>query len=147
LTTIGVGGPAVTPLGQAWRVGSDDHQLWNPARADEPGDWLEAATDAVRALDPERRVLAVAVVKDRLPDVERHAVAIAMRRGAYLARIGEALGMSRQAVHKKYGPGAPKPSRPRTRGLIERRLARRRAREDPEQGARELVARFRAEAR
>ena len=97
-------------------------EMWDVGRAGDPGDWFDAARDAVAEVDPEVRVRAVAVLKDRLPDVEYHAVMAARQRGAMWSRIGEALGMSRQAVCQRFGRRSRR-TRPRTREMVERRLA------------------------
>ena len=90
---------------------------------------------------------AIAVLKDRLPDVERQAVAVARRRGAMWSRIGEALGRSRQAIYQKYGPGSPPPLRPPTRDMVERRLAWLALQADLERRAEEMFARWDERAR
>ena len=110
-------------MGRAETDGSGEReQPWTIARAAEPGDWLDAAHAVVESSDLDVRARSVAVLKDRLPDLERDVVRRAIAAGALLSRIGEALGVSRQAIHKRYGPGAPEPSSPPTREMVERHL-------------------------
>lgn len=104
--------------------GAHEHGRWTIDRAAEPGDWLESARAAIESHDLDVRAFAVAVLKDRLPDIERDVVEAALADGAFPARVGEALGISRQAIHKRFGPGAPPARVPPTRATIERRLAR-----------------------
>jgi hypothetical protein len=111
---------------------NDEQERWKIERAAEPGDWFESARAVIESHDLDVRAFAVAVLKDRLPDIERDVVEAALADGAFPARVGEALGISRQAIHKRFGPGAAPGRVPATRVTIERRLAKvaeRRARE------------------
>ncbi|GJM37276.1 MAG: hypothetical protein DHS20C19_06430 [Acidimicrobiales bacterium] len=65
---------------------------WRIERAGDPGDFLEAARKVVECAQSDDRLFAVAVLKDRLPDIERDAVEQAIAAGATWARIAESLG-------------------------------------------------------
>ncbi|MDW3220198.1 MAG: hypothetical protein R8F63_16420 [Acidimicrobiales bacterium] len=94
---------------------------WRIERAGDPGDFLEAARKVVECAQSDVRLFAVAVLKDRLPDIERDAVEQAIAAGASWARIAESLGVTRQAIYSKYGPRAEPTSRPRLRATVEAR--------------------------
>ena len=94
---------------------------WRIDRAGDPGDFLEAANKAVACALSDDRLYAIAVLKDRLPDIERDAVEQAIAAGSSWARIGEALGVSRQAIFKKYGVGAGSSTNPRRRAVVDAR--------------------------
>ena len=72
-----------------------------PAEATTPDEALDVASDATSA-DPElglRSVAALRRLADRLEDLQ---VARARERGWSWAEIAAALGVSKQAVHKKH---------------------------------------------
>lgn len=94
---------------------------WRIERAGDPGDFLEAARKVVECARSDDRLFAVAVLKDRLPDIERDAVEQAIAAGASWARIAESLGVTRQAIFSKYGPQARATTRPRLRATVEAR--------------------------
>jgi len=80
---------------------------WRVEETIEPGDLLDSATAAAGSHSPDARLRAVAVLKDRLPDLERDAVHHAISIGVSWGQIANALGVTRQAIHKRYGPGSP----------------------------------------
>ena len=57
---------------------------------------------AVQAEDPEQSLRAVAVLREDLDAFEQAQVARAVRRGASYTRVASALGISRQAAHRRY---------------------------------------------
>ena len=71
---------------------------------------LEAAAEAM-GRDPEHGLAAVQTLRRELERAEETQVACAVREGWSWARIGRALGVSRQAVHRKYS-GCPPVAEP-----------------------------------
>lgn len=69
---------------------------------DDPASFLEAASAAVNGPTLDARLSAVASLHEWLPLVERDAVEVAIARGATWAQVARALGVSRQAVHRKH---------------------------------------------
>lgn len=69
------------------------------------------ATSAQQALgrEPGKALAAIKRLRQELDDLEETQVANALSRGWSWARIGRALGVSRQAVHRKYSRCAPAP--------------------------------------
>jgi hypothetical protein len=69
------------------------------------------ATAAQEALgrDPGRALAAIKRVRQELDELEEAQVGNALSRGWTWARIGRALGVSRQAVHRKYSSCTPLP--------------------------------------
>ena len=59
--------------------------------------------DRIRASDPAMGLRAVGALHRLAEQVEAISVAIARERGWSWEEIGEALGVSRQSVHAKYG--------------------------------------------
>ena len=100
-----------------------DDSSWDVGSADQPGDFLEAAEIAVSSASADARLRAVAVLRDRLPDLERDAVMQAVAAGAQWARIADALGRSRQAVHAKYAVRQERKAPP-SRHVVEARAER-----------------------
>ena len=66
-----------------------------------------AASEALRSDDPAVRLRAVVALHRLAEQVEDEAVAAARRAGWSWDQIGDALGISRQAAHKKHGKGQP----------------------------------------
>ena len=67
---------------------------------------MDGATEAAAAAgsaDPRVGLRAVVALRRLADQVESAQVASARRRGWSWEQIGDALGVSRQAVHKKYG--------------------------------------------
>ena len=60
---------------------------------------------AAASRDPEVAFRAVLALRKLADQIEDRNVALARRRGWSWEQIGDALGVSRQAVHKKHGPG------------------------------------------
>ena len=122
----------------------EDPREWRVEEAIEPGDLLDAATAAAGSPSCDARLQAVATLKDRLPDLERDAVHHALSMGSSWAQIAASLGVTRQAIFKKYGPSALDPPAPRpTRATVDRRIAARKSREMLEKAAEEYFARVR----
>lgn len=94
---------------------------WRVDRAGDPGDFLEAAHRAVESANADERLAAVAVLKDRIGAIELDAVEQAIAAGAMWSRIAEALGVSRQAVHRRFAASAPAAPRPRRRAVVDER--------------------------
>lgn len=65
---------------------------------------LVLARDATSA-DPERALAALAGLRREIEHHEIVLVRTAQIRGMSMARIASAMGVSRQAVHRKYGRG------------------------------------------
>jgi hypothetical protein len=63
---------------------------------------VELAEEVARIGDPERSLSAIAELQKRLADLEEFQVEEALRRGRSWAEIGDSLGKSRQAVHRRY---------------------------------------------
>ena len=66
-----------------------------------------AASEAIRSDDPALRLRAVLALYRLAEQVEEEAVTAARRAGWSWDQIGDALGVSRQAAHKKHGKGQP----------------------------------------
>ena len=66
-----------------------------------------AASEALRSDDPAVLLRAVLALHRLAEEVEDHAVSAARRTGWSWDQIGDALGISRQAAHKKHGKGQP----------------------------------------
>src|SRR5438034_11205532 len=64
---------------------------------------VQLAQEVSRVGAPERALTAIAELRTRLDELEEFQVEDALRRGWSWARIGRALGRTRQAVHKRYG--------------------------------------------
>jgi DNA-directed RNA polymerase specialized sigma24 family protein len=58
---------------------------------------------AVASNDPEEALRAVVALRQLADRVEAQAVAAARLQGWSWSQLGDALGVSKQAVHKKYG--------------------------------------------
>jgi len=63
-------------------------------------DQVSAAIDSE---DPETGLRAVLALRRLAEQVEAHQVALARRQGWSWQQIGDALGITRQSVHAKYG--------------------------------------------
>jgi DNA invertase Pin-like site-specific DNA recombinase len=63
---------------------------------------LTTAARAASDVDPATGLRAVAALRRMTDDLERHQVQRARETGWSWQQIGDALGISRQAVHKKY---------------------------------------------
>ena len=74
---------------------------------------LAAALEA--APDPRTALRQIAALRERLDEVEREHVTGALAAGASLAAVGRDLGISRQAVHRRYGASSTAASSHRTR--------------------------------
>lgn len=62
----------------------------------------EIASHAVNERDPEEALRVLQLMRTQLVDFERARVVQALREGASWSRIGAALGISKQAAHRKY---------------------------------------------
>ncbi|KAB8197498.1 hypothetical protein FH608_002805 [Nonomuraea phyllanthi] len=60
-------------------------------------------TERIRANDPDMGLRAVGALHRLAEQVEAVSVALAREQGWTWEQIGDALGMSRQSVHAKYG--------------------------------------------
>ena len=101
-----------------------------PAQPPEGGDSLARLVAELEAApDPHAALRGIAALRQALDDVERANVVRALDGGASLAAIGRDLGISRQAVHRRYGDFAsglrldqtPRPAAPAERladGLV-----------------------------
>jgi len=58
---------------------------------------------AIGSEDPQEALRAVSALRHLADQLERRAVRAARERGWSWTQIGDALGVSRQAMHKKYG--------------------------------------------
>ena len=87
----------------------DEQRPWRIEDADDPGDFLESADLAVHSHNPARRLSAIAVVKERIADVEEDAVEHAVAVGMMWAAIAARLRM------RKRKPRTSKRKRPQTR--------------------------------
>jgi hypothetical protein len=76
-----------------------------------PRDATQLAGDAASA-EPAVGLAAVASLRQLLETLEQLQVERARTQGWSWQRIAEALGVSKQAVHKKYGNGRRLPRRP-----------------------------------
>src|SRR6185436_13776468 len=94
------------------------------AQPPEGGDELgRLVAELEAALDPHAALQRIAALRQALDDVERANVVRALDGGASLAAIGRDLGISRQAVHRRYGDFAsglrldptPRPAAPAER--------------------------------
>ena len=68
---------------------------------------VDLARSAAEASRPEQALAAIAELRHRLDELEEYYVEQALRRGASWARIGLALGISKQAAHKRHA-GSPR---------------------------------------
>jgi hypothetical protein len=66
---------------------------------------------ATRSHDPETGLRAVTALRRLADQLEERHVALARRRGWSWEQIGDALGISRQAAHKKHSTCSPRASR------------------------------------
>lgn len=66
---------------------------------------LTEAANAASAVDPATGLRAVVALRRLTDDLERRQVQRARHAGWSWQQIGDALGISRQAVHKKHGTG------------------------------------------
>ena len=64
-----------------------------------------STSEALRSSDPSVRLRAVVALRRLADQVEDDAVATARAAGWSWDQIGDALGISRQAAHKKHGKG------------------------------------------
>ena len=85
-------------------------------RADRSGEPLRAAAALTGASDAHAALRQVAAARLALDEIERLHVVRALDEGASLAAIGRDLGLSRQAVHRRYGELAAR-ARPQRSGL------------------------------
>jgi hypothetical protein len=77
------------------------------------GDLLALVTGLGTAPDPHAALRRIAALRGALEEAERGQVERALEGGASLAAVGRDLGISRQAVHRRYGDvAAAKRSRP-----------------------------------
>jgi ATP-dependent Clp protease ATP-binding subunit ClpA len=74
---------------------------------------VELAEEVARIGDPERCLSAIAELHKRLADLEEFQVEEALRRGRSWKEIGDSLGKSRQAVHRRYARLRSQPPRAR----------------------------------
>jgi hypothetical protein len=84
---------------------------------------LELAQRAARLEDPEEGLKAVAALRPHLDSLEEQHVENALRRGRSWTDIARLLGVSRQAVHKRYAArlrtsGSPKPRKEQVRDQV-----------------------------
>jgi hypothetical protein len=90
---------------------------------------IELATSAAQLQRPIEALQAVAGLRSRLDELEELHVEDALRRGLSWSAIAGALGVSRQAVHKKYArrleAGRPASRTSRSRGMLVTSEARR----------------------
>jgi ATP-dependent Clp protease ATP-binding subunit ClpA len=94
-----VGGPVrrrMTPIPEPEPAGQPGDPRGKPCLAPLVGA-LEAAPDPGTALQR------IAALRERVDEVEREQVIAALGEGASLAAVGRDLGISRQAVHRRYG--------------------------------------------
>lgn len=64
------------------------------------------------ATNPEEALRAVAALREELDEIEAAQVSAALRKGWSWARVGKALGVSKQAVHRKHSRRPLAPPRP-----------------------------------
>jgi hypothetical protein len=83
---------------------------------------VELAETVAELGDPGRALAAVAELRARLDELEEFHVERALRSGWSWARIGAALGRSKQAVHRRYRRAAA--GRPRSRRVLVTAAAR-----------------------
>lgn len=104
--------------------------------ADGPDRLRELVEHASRASNPEASLRALAALRVEIEAVERAAAARALANGSSFGAIARAVGISRQAAHRRYrllaGAEAPPEPKPRGRLLVtsEARTAVRHAREE-----------------
>lgn len=103
---------------------------------------MAAARNAVDGVRVDDRLRGIAALREWLPEVERDAVEHAVAVGGTWARIAAALGVSRQAVHRKHARpvDAATASRRRQR-IVEERAAWERQKADQERFALEYLER------
>jgi hypothetical protein len=70
---------------------------------------LRTAAQEALGREPGKALAAIRRLRQELDDLEEAQVANALSRGWSWAQIGRALGVTRQAVHRKYGHSAPAP--------------------------------------
>lgn len=120
---------------------------WRVEQAGDPGDFLDAAHAAVESWNADERLAAVAVLKDRIVHIERDAVEQAIAAGAMWSRIAESLGVSRQAVHRRWAQAAAEPVvQPRRRAVVDGRAAWAAVKAEQERFANEYFDRVRRRA-
>jgi ClpA/ClpB-like protein len=74
-------------------------------------DPIDLAAQATQAVDPHERLAAVKALRDELDELEAANVADALRAGSSWSGIAAALGVSRQAAHKRHARKPPPPPR------------------------------------
>lgn len=99
--------------------------------------FLRAAAQATADIDAGARLRAVATLQTWLPGLERDAVEQAIAAGATWARIAEALGVTRQAVHRKHADARSGRRGTRRERVVERRAFEAWARAEIERAAAE----------
>jgi hypothetical protein len=88
-------------------------------RRDVPVDAIDLAAIATQARDPHEALSAVAALRRQLAEVEAVRVAEALREGSSWSQVATALGISRQAAHKRHaGRLPPIPSGRRMHRLV-----------------------------
>ena len=68
---------------------------------------IDEITEAIRSEDPAQGLRATLALHRIAERVEAHQVAVARGQGWSWQQIGDALGITRQSVHAKYGKWVP----------------------------------------